>query len=69
MNLIPAPWETDPKSKVAVLEAWNGNREFHTADIMFGYGRTTTKRELEAIGEAHGITIRYAKQTKVVYIP
>ncbi len=69
MNLIPAPWEIDPKSAKAVLEAWNGNREFHTADIMSGYGRTTTKSELEALGMAHGITIRYARQMKVVYIP
>ena len=69
MNLIPAPWETDPKSKVAVLEAWKNNREFMTADIMTGYGRTTTRLELEAMGKAHGITIRYAKQTKVIYIP
>ena len=69
MNLIPAPWEIDPKTKAAVLEAWNGNREFHTADIINGYGRTTTKAELVAMGKSHGVTIRYAKQTKVVYIP
>jgi len=69
MNLIPAPWEADPKSIKAVMEAWNSNREFQTADIMSGYGRTTTKAELEAMGKAHGITIRYAKLTKVVYIP
>lgn len=68
MTLIPRPG-TDYKSKAAVLEAWNADKDFHTADIMSGYGHATTKRELVAMGKAHGIQIRYSNLTKVIYIP
>ena len=67
MNLVPLAGH-DYSSKAAVLEAWNANKDFHTADIVSGYGHATNKRDLLAMGRAHGITIRYAKLTKVLYI-
>ena len=67
MNLIPLP-SRDYKSRAAVMLAWNENKDFHTADIVSGYGHATNRRDLVAMGRAHGITIRYAKLTKVLYI-
>ena len=67
MNLIPR--YTDYKSKAQVLEAWNNNRDFETADIMTGYGLVTNKADLEEQGLAHKIQIRYDRLTKAIYIP
>jgi hypothetical protein len=68
MTLIPFPGR-DYKNKKDLMTDWEANKDFHTADIITGYGRATNKRELEALGMAHGITIRYAKLMKVIYIP
>ena len=67
MNLIPR--YTDYKTKAQVLEAWNGNRDFETADIISGYGLVTNKADLEESGKGHGIQIRYDRLTKAIYIP
>lgn len=67
MILIPIPGR-DYKSKTALLEDWNANKDFHTADIMSGYGRATNKRELEAMGQARGIQFRYGKLAKTFYL-
>ena len=68
MNLIPAPG-TDYTSKAKLMAALDDGAEFLTADIMSGYGHWTTKRELVALGQFRNITIRYAKLSKVIYIP
>ena len=68
MTLVPLP-SRDYTSKAQVMEAWNGNKDFHTADIMSGYGHATNKADLERMGKSHGVSIRYARQTKVIYLP
>jgi hypothetical protein len=67
MTLVPLP-SRDYTSKAQVMEAWNTNKDFHTADIMSGYGHATNKADLERMGKSHGVSIRYARQTKVIYI-
>lgn len=68
MILIPIPGR-DYKSKTALLEDWNNNKDFHTADIMSGYGIATNKEELEAMGQARGIQFRYGNLAKTFYLP
>lgn len=66
MNLIPLPGR-DYKSKAEVLEAWNSNKDFHTADIMSGYGLATNKVELAEEGQKL-VQIRYKRLTSVLVV-
>ena len=66
MNLVPLPGR-DYKSKAEVLEAWNGGKDFHTADIMSGYGLATNKVELAEVGQKL-VQIRYKNLTNVVVV-
>ena len=66
VNLIPLPGR-DYKSKAEVLEAWNSDKDFHTADIMSGYGLATKKSELVHLGNKL-IQVRYKNLTNVVLV-
>jgi len=66
MNLVPLPGR-DYKSKAEVLEAWNSDKDFHTADIMSGYGIATSKSELAKLGNKL-IQIRYKNLASVLVV-
>jgi hypothetical protein len=68
MILIPRRGR-DYKSKKEVLDAWENNHDFETADIMSGYGQVTSRQDLEEMGQARGIQFRYSKLEKTFYLP
>lgn len=67
MILVPLPGR-DYKSKAEVLEAWNGGKDFHTSDIMSGYGLATNKVEVAEQGATKLVQIRYKNLTNVVVV-
>lgn len=67
MILIPLPGR-DYKSKAEVLEAWNANADFHTADIVTGYGLATNKDEIAELGVNMSIQIRYKNLTNAIVV-
>lgn len=65
MTLSPA-YGRDYKSREAVLEAWNSNKDF-MVESPPNAGRYTSKKECQKL-KVRAVTLRYDKKQKSVYL-